>query len=139
MPWEPDKPFESRSEVLCKILGVFTPVILSLLYSFVQGFFKSPYGSALSVLSAFGVLLFQLLVTIPFHIALRDKQAEYLHWYLLGGILVPSLVWLIIGLISSQELQNLNYRELIYFGFLGMMATGVFGVFRIPFVNSQNE
>ena len=131
---EPDYPVQTFSESLCKFCGLVFPSGIALLYSLIEGGLSTPYGAVLSVIFSVIVLGFQLLITLPLHHFLREKCSEYLHWYLIGGFTVPALVWLVMSLVSRGG-SAFNLWNLAYFGCLGMMVSGIFGLFRVPFLN----
>ena len=139
MPWEPDLPEQTVPETVCKVAGVVVPCLMALLYCFAEGVLESGYGMMLSLFSVLAVLLFQIIITLPLHSFLRQKNAEYLHWYLVGGFAVPTLLWLVISIASSPRALDLDFMALVSLGGVGMMASGIFGLFRIPFLNKLSE
>ena len=139
MPWESDIPEQTVPESLCKVAGVLVPSLMALLYYFSEGILSTGYGMMLSLFSVLGILLFQVIITLPLHSFLHNKGSEYLHWYLCGGFTVPALIWFVVSVASSRGGFDFDVMALVFFCGVGMMASGVFGLFRIPFLSKPSE
>ena len=113
--------------VLC---GVVVPTALYIGLHFILGSMDSSYGIGLTFFSSLVVVGYQLIISLPISVFLRDSRKEGLHFYFAGGVVTSLVIFLVCDLLVSGSVFPMDLSFLAKIVGMGGIATLIFGLFQ---------